>query len=194
MDIVFIRHGSTKLNHKGIYVGNTNVGLSEDGKSEIKKLSKGINNVTFDKIYCSPLIRARETAEILSKKKYILDDRIKEINFGIFEGLNYSEICEKYPMEAKAWSKDYLNYKIPEGESLMELFKRVEEFVEELNENKYEKILVITHGGVISCALSNALNSKEYFYKFKVLHGKVNVIASENNYMYIKGINCTQYS
>jgi len=188
MDIVFIRHGRTKLNEKGVYVGKTDTSLSEKGKAEIEKISSLITEMKFDKIYSSPLKRAIETTEIITREKYIVDDRLREIDFGIFEALSYGEICERYPIESKQWASDYLNYKIPKGESLNDVFSRVEEFIKHIGKGD-DKVLVVTHGGVIACALSLVFNSREHFYRFKILHGTMNVIAVENNYMYIKGIN-----
>jgi alpha-ribazole phosphatase len=189
MDIVFVRHGSTLLNEKGIYVGKTDTGISQKGKDDIKKLVKSLDGIKFDNVYSSPLKRAIETTEIIVGKNYTIDARLREIDFGIFEGLSYKDINERYPEESKDWTNDYLNYKVPEGERLNDVFSRVEKFIKDI-EGENNTALVVTHGGVIGCALSLVFNSREYFYRFKILHGTINVICIENNYMYIKGINC----
>ncbi len=189
MDIIFVRHGKTILNEKNVYVGSIDTDISENGVEEIKKLAKLLHGIEFNKVFSSPLKRAIETTEIITNDNCIVDDRLKEMDFGIFEGLSYSEICEKYTQESKKWSADYLNYKIPSGESLKDVFNRTESFIKYVSEFK-GKVLVVTHGGVISCALSLVFNNKDYFFKFKILHGRMNIISIEDNYMYIKGINC----
>lgn len=189
MDIIFVRHGKTLLNEKNAYVGIIDTEISSKGKKEIENLSKLLQGIQFDKVFSSPLKRTIQTTEIITGDNYVIDYRLKEMNFGIFEGLSYNEICEKYPVESKKWSADYFNYKIPRGESLKEVFNRTESFLEYISGLK-GKILVVTHGGVISCALSLVFNKQDYFFKFKIIHGRMNIIAIEDNYMYIKGINC----
>lgn len=189
MDIVFIRHGKTLLNEKNAYVGVTDTEISDKGKVKIKNLEKVLQGVQFDRVFSSPLKRAIQTTEIITNDDYVMDNRLKEMNFGIFEGLTYREICEKYTDESKRWEADYLNYKIPNGESLKEVFNRTEKFLNYLSGLK-GRVLVVTHGGVIRCALSLVFNKPDYFFRFKILHGMMNVISIEDNYKYIKGINC----
>lgn len=189
MDIVFIRHGRTEANEKGVYGGFTDVPLSETGKVQAERAAKLIKDKSFSEIYVSPLKRTIETSSILGLKgKY--DDRIKEMNFGIFEGLSYREIEKKYPEEARKWSSDFLNYKIHGGESLMEVYKRVVSFMEDISK-KEGTILVITHEGVIKCALSFIFERPEYFYRFKVSCCSLTQIAYEDKYYYIKAINAS---
>lgn len=190
MDIVFIRHGSTELNENHVYGGVSDVKMSQKGISEIKNIEKYIKNIEFDSVYTSPLKRAIESTRLITES-YRIDDRLSELNFGIFEGLNYDNICDKYPEESKAWIKDVLNYRIPEGESLKDLFNRTKDFIDSISNGMGNgKILVVTHGGVIACVLSLVFKQQDYFYKFKVMHGMASVVSIEEGYMYIKGINC----
>lgn len=187
MEIVFIRHGRTDINKKGCYLGAIDDELSFEGRREIINLKNFLTDIEFDAVYVSPLKRAKQTIEIL-EKGYSIDERLREINFGIFDGLHHREIEEKYPKEYAGWTRDYINYKIPEGESLSELFDRVEDFIKDVS-NKHKRVLAITHGGVIRCAMSLVFGSKEQFYKFQVNHGTVNIISVKDGYMYIKALN-----
>ncbi|AJA49390.1 putative adenosylcobalamin/alpha-ribazole phosphatase [Clostridium pasteurianum DSM 525 = ATCC 6013] len=188
MNIVFVRHGSTELNHKHVYAGVIDSEISQKGIEEIKSIKKYLQKIKFHEVYSSPLKRAVKTTELLDEN-YKIDSRLSEMNFGIFEGLSYSEIESKYARESKAWVKDTLNYKIPKGESLIEVFNRTKAFIEEVS-SKRGDILVVTHGGVIACALSLVFNQYDYFYRFKIMHGTASVISIEDGYMYIKAINC----
>lgn len=188
MDIVFIRHGRTNINNLGRYGGSLDSDMVPDGIEEINILKNKLDCSSFDGIYVSPLRRTIQTAEILTDR-YSIDNRLREINFGKFEGLNYMEVYEKYPKESKLWEKDYLNYKLPDGESMMDVFNRTREFINFVSK-KHERVLAITHGGVIRSAMSLVFDSYDYFYKFKVNHGSASIICIEDNYMYIKGINC----
>ena len=168
MDIVFVRHGRTEMNTKGLFSGHLDDVLSLEGKSDAKYNKEILKDKEFQSIYTSPLKRAVETSQILGYKA-IEDSRLKEINFGIFEGLSYDEITRKYPIEAKLWSEDFINYKIPKGESFMELYERVADFLYEVS-HKSENTLVVTHEGVIKCALCYIFEKPEYFYRFKISH------------------------
>lgn len=186
MDIVFIRHGKTQLNDLGCFIGNTDCDISEEGLRQAEKVKGFLDKFSFDGIYVSPLKRTIQTANILSKK-YILDDRLREMNFGVFEGLNYEEIKQKYPDYLRLWNEDYENYRIPNGESLQDLFDRVEDFIKDVK-RKHKRVLVVTHGGVIRCALSLIFSSREFFYKFKIDPGSVSIVEYDGHYGFIKGI------
>lgn len=186
MDIVFVRHGKTQLNDLGCFIGNTDCDISVEGLRQAEKVKGFLDKFSFDGIYVSPLKRTIQTANILSKK-YILDDRLREMNFGVFEGLNYEEIKQKYPDYLRLWNEDYENYRIPNGESLQDLFDRVEDFIKDVK-RKHKRVLVVTHGGVIRCALSLIFSSREFFYKFKIDPGSVSIVEYDGHYGFIKGI------
>jgi len=186
VDIVFVRHGRTQLNELGCFIGNTDCDISKEGLRQAEKVKDFISKFSFDGVYVSPLKRTIQTADVLSKE-YILDDRLREMNFGVFEGLRYEEIEQKYPEYLKLWNADYENYRIPEGESLKDLFDRVEDFINDVKD-KHERVLVVTHGGVIRCALSLIFSSREFFYKFKINPGSVSIVEYDGDYGFIKGI------
>lgn len=188
MNIVFIRHGRTILNEKKVYGGILDEEMSTKGIIEIKNIKKYIENLEFDEVYTSPLKRAVQSTKLLIDN-YKVDSMLSEMNFGMFEGLSYSEIEKNYPKESKAWAENTLNYKIPKGENLMDVFNRTKAFIEHMSSKK-GNILAVTHGGVISCALSLVFGEYDYFYKFKVMHGTASIISIEDGYMYIKAINC----
>lgn len=187
MDLIFIRHGRTEANQKGIYGGHMDIPLSVEGIEEAKNLSKALDVRKFARIYSSPLMRAIQTARLLGFTPEI-DTRLCEMNFGIFEGLTYQDIVNKYPSETEKWSNDYLNYRIPKGESLMDVYNRVSEFLSEIPEEK-DPFVIITHEGVIKCALCFILGNPEYFYRFKAVYCRFTQVAINNGYGYIKSIN-----
>ncbi len=184
MDIIFIRHGETKDNIKKIY-SRKEASLSIKGQEEILTIKGKLNNKSFGKVYVSPLKRTKETLELLELEG-IEDFRIEEYDFGIFAGKSYEEVTEIYPKETKLWIEDYINYKIPKGESFKEFYLRVIDFLEGIIESGEENILVITHEGVIKAALCWVFDNIEYFYKFKVNNGSIVTISVNDGYKYIK--------
>lgn len=190
MDIVFIRHGKTEINEKGRYGGFIDTNLSSSGIEEARATTKLIQGKDFSNIYISPLKRAWQTAEIMGVSGKA-DKRIKEMNFGIFEGLNYQEILQEYPKEAKAWAEDHINYRIPQGESLKDVYDRVADFITEISKGEGNQ-LVVTHEGTIKCALCSIFGNPEYFYRFKVVHCRFTQITLEEGYKYIKALNASE--
>ncbi|MCX7951628.1 MAG: histidine phosphatase family protein [Clostridiales bacterium] len=184
-NLYLLRHGSVKGNEEGRYIGRLDEELSELGHRQVKVLRESIN-IDFNKIISSPLKRCVQTADYFGNP--MIDERLLELNFGIFEGKTYKELGEQYREEYKMWSLDYKNYKIPKGESLMDLFKRVEDFLTNINKDD-GNILIVTSGGVIRCMLSLVLDSYDYFYKFQIDNCRLSTITLNEGYWYIKSLN-----
>lgn len=188
--LILVRHGQTDLNTEGIYFGWLNPNLNEKGYEQAQKAREVIKTIPYDKIYSSDLERARLTAEIVNYKNLhiVFDKRLREINFGIFEGLTYEEISKKYPDECKISEDNWENYNFGNGESPRELQKRAVDFVEGLNLE--EDNLVVTHWGVInsilSCYFSKGLDS---YWKYSVENGGVCIIEFTNGFPILKGLN-----
>ena len=98
MKIIVTRHGQTEWNRLGKLQGQTDNSLNEEGKAQAEETGKQIADEKIDLIITSPLIRARETAEIINKRfnvPIIEDDRIKERNYGQCEGITLEEFLTK---------------------------------------------------------------------------------------------------
>ncbi|KRQ85929.1 Phosphoserine phosphatase 1 [Caloramator mitchellensis] len=188
MDLILVRHGETEDNLKGVYSGKSDGRLSKRGIEEIKMLKPIIDNFQIKTCITSPLKRAIETADILYDGEKIIDERIIEMNFGIFEGLKYEEALKQFPIEVNSWNDDFINYKIPEGESLLEVYRRCENFLNDIQKNS-GNVLVISHGGVIRCILSCVFGNPEFFYKFKIDNASVSILEYSNGYYFLKGLN-----
>ncbi len=189
MDIILIRHGQTENNVEGIF-STKSTRLTEKGREQIKKVKTYLGTLSFDKVYVSPLYRAIETMEILELDGE-KEERIKEVDFGLFEGNTYEVIKEKFPEEAKQWNEDYINYVTPKGESIKLAYERVTSFLEELSK-KDKNVVLVCHDGVIRIALSWVFDNVNYFFKFKVENGSINIISvDEYGFKYINKTNYT---
>ncbi|MGL6063590.1 MAG: histidine phosphatase family protein [Fusobacteriaceae bacterium] len=191
--LILVRHGETNHNKDKVYYGWTDVRLNETGKIQVEKAKKIIFNINYDKIYTSPLLRARETAEIINIKKIELieKDDLKELNFGIFEGFTYDEILKKYPKEAKIAFSDWENYTYETGESPKQLQERVIKLIEKDIDLKDEITVLVTHWGVISCILSYYFSNKlEGYWKYNSKNGGISIISfGDNNFPTLEGFN-----
>ncbi len=153
MKLILIRHAQSKGNKENIVQGQTDEGLSELGKEQAKELSEYFQPGDITAIYSSDLGRAIQTATPTAEKLNLqikTDPDLREAHFGIWEGLTYNEVKEKYPDEYSAWHKNY--YLRPHWfESFESHQKRMQRAIRKiLLENSYDStVAVFTHGGSI---------------------------------------------
>ena len=163
--LILIRHGITAWNKQGRYCGYKDVGLSNQGKLEVVKLRKSLNKISFDRIYCSDRKRALQTKAILfGKIDFVRIKGLREINFGVLEGLKHDEIMEKYPEVYKKWLEDPYKGRIPRAEPMQVFKKRVGAAIKKIVlSNCGKTIAVVCHGGVIAIFVSSILKSKDFW-------------------------------
>lgn len=155
MRIYIVRHGETDANKKGYAQGWTDDPLNENGRLIAELTGQGMKGIRFDCCISSPLIRSRDTAQIILKESsnsvpISFDDRIKEMNFGSFERTSIRD--EKVIRFLK---EPVVDYKFPAGESIKEVMERTQEFLKELiAKDDGKTYLVSTHG----CAMRAMMN------------------------------------
>lgn len=161
MKLLLVRHGETEANIGGIFSGWTDFPLTEKGNRDIQATAKTLKRYKdIDVIYSSPLNRTVTTANVISaelKKDIQIVDALKEMNFGIFDGKKNEYIKENHPDEWKTWLEDYVNYRIPEGENLLDVLDRIKNFIEKTIE-KDKDCIIVTHGGIIQVMITYLLN------------------------------------
>lgn len=174
MDIILIRHGKSQGN-KDLEYAKDDSPLIEEGIEDLLKTKERLKDFKYDKVYSSPLKRALQTCEVLGIEDYNIDDRLKEMDFGIFKGMKLSEVRENHFEELDKWRKNIPSYIIPGGENRTLLYDRVVSFLEE-KKSKDEDILLITHEGVIRLAFCWALDNEDLYYRFSFENGAINLI------------------
>ncbi len=194
MEIIFVRHGESELNKRGVFCGWTDSPLTLKGIEQAHEVSRKLKDETIDRIISSDLDRCYKTAEIINKNhksEIELNSELKELNFGQWEGLSYEDICNKYPKESKRWQEDHNYYKVPMGESLDEMYKRVNNAFEVIKKGQgKERILIISHAGVIRSILSKEISGgiKDY-WKFKIDNCGIARLEYVDDFPVLKGIN-----
>lgn len=154
--IYIIRHGETQKNKKKLLQGRSNDPLNEAGILQAQKAREYFesNNIHFEKVYTSPLIRAVRTAELIAGDtvKIITDDRLLEMDYGPYEGTS----LEPPAPEVLYFFSDFVNHPAPPGmESLASVTGRLGEFLEEIRPEavRGEDILISTHAIAMKGAL-----------------------------------------
>lgn len=146
---LIMRHGEAESNltRRISFKDGNDVPLTELGRGQVLDQIKELKNEGITRIYFSPFLRTRQTAEILAKEiglnssQLIADDRLVELNTGVFEGRTWEEYHAKYPTIEERFSS------APEGgETLQDVKNRFGDFLYDINtEESNEKILIVTH-------------------------------------------------
>jgi len=164
--LVLIRHGITAWNKQGRYCGCKDIGISREGRLQAKRLAKKLEFDKFDKIYSSDRRRALQTARIIFKQaKIIKVSALKEIDFGVLDGLRHKEIMQKYALVYKKWLADPYKVCIPGQEPMRVFKKRVNKAIKDIvRVNSGKNLAIVCHGGVIAIFVSSILKSRNFWH------------------------------
>ncbi len=148
-EIFLLRHGDT--GRHGVYIGSTDVCLSPKGVQQVCATGALLRrSQKFDRILCSPLLRCRQSWQQLQLDLPLcVDELLKEVDFGDWEGKSFTEIQGENPEAVALWINDPQCFSFPGGESLAAFYRRVRSVFQRLLEDDSKKILLITHGGII---------------------------------------------
>ena len=169
--IYLVRHGESQANVSKRFSGITDVELTEKGALQATRAGNKLKGKRIDRIFSSPLKRARHTAELIAdeigfnKKDIIIEKSLTEVNFGIFENLTWEEILEQYADESEKWIEFKHKYKFPKGEGYSDIISRISDFMDNVTDNS----LIVTHYGVIqSILLYYKIADDETLWDYKI--------------------------
>jgi broad specificity phosphatase PhoE len=227
--LYLIRHGETEGSGEKRYKGSIDVPLSEKGIEQVRRTAAFISatvrqcDSATDKlpnylttelphfctpglsaVYCSPLIRALKSAEIVAElhglKPIVIHD-LRERSFGIWEGLSFTEIREKYPAEFESWAVNPLKFSPPDGESTIEVKDRVIKVLDLILNSATGRqcdsaaktntnIAIVAHGGVNRIILCHIMGTPlENIFRIEQDYAAVNIIEFWEKYPVVKLIN-----
>ncbi len=158
--LCLVRHGETAWNAEGRVQGQLDVPLSEVGLAQARAVAGALAKEAFSAIYSSDLVRVRQTAEPLSrllKKDVLLDERLRERHYGVFQGMTYAEAKEKIPEGYARFKEKDPDYDFDTGESLRAFNERCLSYFQQLvKKHPDQNILAFTHGGVLEMLYRHA--------------------------------------
>lgn len=160
MELYIFRHGEKEK--EGYFIGQTDVGLTAKGRRQNKEIEKKLLKFNAEKVFTSDLKRTFIKQGV--KKK-----TLREIDFGDWEGLLWSEIERAYPQKAARYLANPLNFRFPEGESYIEFKKRILRWMEKLCKMKLQRVGMVVHRGVICVVVSHFRGDN--FWKIKTKPG-----------------------
>jgi alpha-ribazole phosphatase len=179
--VYLVRHGQVADGHTHLYHGNNDIGLSPNGVRQLEELAAQLTGVSLAGIYASDLSRALTGAEIISRGREVAAQIIpefREVHFGAWEGLSFTEIAERYPAELEARFRDLSTFRIPGGESLLDVSSRVLPRLNDLVAQHHQQaFLIVAHAGVNRVILSEALGlSLDHLFRLDQNYGCLNII------------------
>lgn len=161
--IHLIRHGQVVGFDQPRYNGQTDVSLTEMGLEQYHRLAERFDHIPLKACYTSDLNRCVTGAQIICKNRNIAPIKkrqLRELNIGIWEGLTWNEISDRWPEEWQARLADLVNYRVPKGENLLDVEARVMPAIDEIIKlHGGEEVLVVGHGGVNRIILLNAIGA-----------------------------------
>ncbi|MCY4466417.1 MAG: histidine phosphatase family protein [Chloroflexi bacterium] len=157
--LLLIRHGQTDYNFQQRLQGTLPVPLNDAGRAQARSLAAYLAHRGIGAIYSSPMPRALQTAQIASERleqKPREDARLGEIDYGCFQGLTKAESATQYPEAHRRWQTGYLAYRVPGGESRLDVQKRMQAAWEDiLRVDAASTVAVFGHGSAIAILLGS---------------------------------------
>jgi broad specificity phosphatase PhoE len=193
LHLMLVRHGETEWNVQRRYQGQSDVPLSELGRRQAELVAERLAGQAFDAVYASDLKRAWETAAFIAEKrnlKVLPELRLRELKFGILEGLTFEEAEEQYPDMVAAWLEDFNN--TPQGAETIDLFNaRVVSLLDELkSKHDNEVVLLVGHGGSLSEILRVVLGlSRERRWFINMENASLSEILIAEDYVAVNRLN-----
>jgi probable phosphoglycerate mutase len=189
--VIIVRHGQTQWNLKLIRQGHLDSPLTDRGITQAKALGKRLAHEEFTALYSSDLGRAVQTAEMIGAVTghfVVIDDRLRERNLGVFQGLGRDEIERRFPEEYRLHRSIGPDYVIPSGESVRQQVERNLLCLAELGEKHVaETIVVVTHGGVLSGLFRHTFSIPfSAPRRFEFMNASLNVFNYENGSWFLQ--------
>lgn len=171
-----VRHGLTAWNLEGRWQGWSDPPLAEEGREQARRLQPRFAGRSFDQVVSSDLVRALETAQLAGLSP-TLEPRLREVNFGEFEGKLSRENAEHPAFHT--WLADPVNGRTPGGESYLDLRNRALEWIDGLPESG--EVIAFVHGGTVQALVTGIVGipplAAHRLWTLTILHTSITVLA-----------------
>lgn len=155
-----VRHGQTAASRENRFSGSSDPPLTIVGEAMAEAFARAYASLTWDAIYTSPMLRARQTADALCRLTGVqanFEDGLKEIGYGEWEGLRQDEVRQRWPEAFEYWADDVASRGTPGGETAFNVAARAMRVVEAIRtRHQTGNVLIVSHKAtlrVITCAL-----------------------------------------
>jgi broad specificity phosphatase PhoE len=159
--LYLVRHGATQLTAEDRFSGAVGVDLSNEGRAQVGALSRRLVSEPISAVYCSPLSRTVETAQILAEPHELTPVQkggLREISHGRWEGLTRPEVEGRFPEEYAAWEADPFTFAPKDGESGVGVLARALPVIREIVvSHAGQSVLVVSHKATLRLLISSLL-------------------------------------
>ncbi len=181
---ILVRHGETTWNQEGRYQGQIDTPLSARGLDQGRKVAAALKNIPIDLCYSSPLSRSYDTAKMCMEwhgGHVKTDDRLLEINHGLWEGKLAAEIAGDYGNLLAAWRTTVVDVTMPEGENISQVRDRaMAAFRDYALQHQAKTVLVLAHDAVNKAVICDMLDiGLDHFWQIKQDNTCINVLEYE---------------
>ena len=160
MDLYMVRHGQTAASRENRFSGASDPPLTQVGEAMADAFAQAYASLTWDAVYTSPMLRARQTADALCRRIGVeanLEDGLKEIDYGEWDGLRQDDVKQRWPEAFEHWADDVASRGTPGGETAFNVAARAMRVVEAIRaRHQRGNVLLVSHKAtlrVITCAL-----------------------------------------
>ena len=195
LHLMLVRHGETDWNVQRRYQGQTDVPLSGFGMRQAELVAERLTGDKINAVYASDLSRAWETAQFIagaSGLEVSPEPRLRELKFGILEGLTFEEAEKQYPEMIAAWLDNFNN--TPDGAETIDQFTaRIVSLLDDLKQKHNKQVvLLVGHGGSLSEILRVILGlSPEKRWYFEMENASLSEVLISEDYVSLKRLNDT---
>ena len=181
--VILVRHGETDWNRNARFQGQTDVPLSETGKMQAEKVGERLADEHISALYSSDLSRAYETAQTIARSHNLevrQDPALREINFGLWEGMSRDIIVGEHKDLYQQWLENPMETRTPDGENFFEVQQRALHSLRKIAESHQdETVVVVAHGGLIKAVICEYLDGG--FWEFPQGNTAVNILEYHND-------------
>lgn len=198
MLLTLVRHGETEWNRLRKCQGISDIPLNENGIFQSKKLGENLKNERIDAIFSSGLRRAAATAREIAKHHNIevsVNEDLREMDQGDFEGVEFSEIGEKHSDKLKEWTKNPEQFRIPGGETFAEVQSRATDAIAQIRSKWTDsRVVVVSHNLTIVAMLCKFCGVPiSRFREFKISESSKTVVLCEGEKYTVSKLNDTSH-
>ncbi len=179
--VYLMRHGEVENSGEKRYNGHIDIDITHRGVEQMHRLAGLLAEKQLSAVYSSDLIRSVRGARIIADGRGLIFTPVRELrerSVGAWEGLTAEEIRERYPEEYAAWRSDFLNYRPPRGECLLDVQNRVlPAYRSVVNRHPGQEVALLLHGGVNRIILADALGlDLRNLFRIDQSFGALNII------------------
>ena len=196
--VLLVRHGQTRSNVTGFYMGWSDEDISEVGYTQAHSLSSRLASLPITSVYSSPLQRTCTTAEILTKPhdlKVQFSEDLIEIQLGDWQGLHMDEIKQRWPEIWQQSRIDPSDITLPNGESYRQVTERaVQMFDKIVAANQGKQAVIVTHEIAVKVIVAHVLGvSNSIYRRFEVNNASLSVVRIINGKAQLTALNDTSH-